>query len=300
MQALLFQMNTPAQKTKTLSLRAALNEATGKLERAGCTAACFEAEYLMQALLEINRADLFLHGERGLNPEETVAYQTMLYRRLQQEPLQYIVGRVEFWSRDFQVTPDVLIPRQETEFVLEQILSLVRRRGLDCRYILDMGTGSGVVADVLAAELDCRVVAVDCSPAALEVAAANINRHQLQDKVSFICSDLFTELNSRQQFDIIVSNPPYVAESEKKDLHPEVTEYEPASALFAGPDGLDCYRRLIPESAGYLRSGGWLCLEIGATQGPAIMEMMKDSGYEHVAVLVDYADHPRLALGKKE
>ena len=292
-------MNTPAQKTKTLSIRTALNEASAKLERAGCTAACFEAEYLMQALLEINRVDLFLHGERRLNPEETVAYQTMLNRRLQQEPLQYIVGRVEFWSREFQVTPDVLIPRQETEFVLEQILSLVRRRGLDCRCILDMGTGSGVIADVLAAELDCPVVAVDSSPDALEVAAANINRHQLQDKVSFICSDLFAELNSRQQFDLIVSNPPYVAESEKKYLQPEVIEYEPGSALFAGPDGLDCYQRLIPESVGYLRSGGWLCLEIGATQGPAIMEIMRDCGYENVAVLVDYADHPRLALGQK-
>jgi len=295
-----FMMNTPAQKTKIWSIRTTLIEAIGTLERAGCTTALFEAEYLMQSLLGISRVELFLHREQRLNPEEKASYQTMLNRRLQHEPLQYIVGEVEFWSRNFQVTPDVLIPRQETEFVLEQILSLVRRQGLDCRDILDMGTGSGVIADVLAEELDCPVVAVDSSPAALKVAAANINRHLLQDRVTFICSDLFAELNRRQQFDLIVSNPPYVAESEKKDLKQEVIEYEPASALFAGTDGLDCYRLLIPESVGYLNSGGWLCLEIGATQGPAIMEMMKECGYENVAVLVDYSDRPRLALGQKE
>ncbi len=293
-------MNTPGQKIKTLACRAALNEATRRLEKAGCSAARFEAEYLMQALLGITRVELFLHGERPLSMVETSAYQTMLNRRLEHEPLQYIVGRVEFWSRDFQVTPDVLIPRQETEFVLERILSLVRRQCPDCRHILDMGTGSGVIADVLAAELDCLVVAVDCSSAALEVAAANINRHQLQDKISFICSDLFAELNNRRQFDLIVSNPPYVAESEKKDLHSEVIEYEPASALFAGSDGLDCYRRLIPESVDYLRPGGWLCLEIGATQGGVVMNMMQNSGYKNVVVHADYAGRPRLALGQKE
>ncbi len=292
-------MHGPAQPTKTLTLRNVLQQAADRLERAGNTAALFEAEYLMQALLGISRVDLFLHGERRLNPEETEAYQTMLSRRLEQEPLQYIVGRVEFWSRDFLVTPDVLIPRHETEFVLERILSLVRRENIGCSHILDMGTGSGVIADVLAAELDCSVVAVDSSAAALGVAAVNINRHRLQDSVTFICSDLFGELNRQQQFDLIVSNPPYVAESEKKDLHPEVTEYEPDSALFAGPDGLDCYRRLIPESVDYLRPGGWLFLEIGATQGAAVMDMLQGSGFKNVAVDADYAERPRLALGQK-
>ncbi len=292
-------MNITTQKAKSLTRTSALKEATGRLERAGCAEPGFEAQYLLQALLGVSRVDLFVHGEKRLTPGQTAAYQNMLDRRLEQEPLQYIVGKVEFWSRDFQVTPDVLIPRQETEFVLERILSLVRSQGLDCRHILDMGTGSGVIADVLAAELDCLVVAVDCSRAALEVAAVNIKRHQLQDRVSFIRSDLFAELNSLQPFDLIVSNPPYVAESERKNLHPEVCEYEPASALFAGPDGLDCYRRLIPESVGFLRSGGWMCLEIGATQGSAVMEMLQASGYENIAVLVDYAERPRLALGQK-
>lgn len=292
--------NISAQEKNASLLGNVLHEATGVLEHAGCTAARFEAEYLMQALLGINRAALFLDPERRLNPEETASYQAMLARRLQQEPLQYIIGRVEFWSRDFQVTPDVLIPRQETEFVLERILSLVRRQGFDCRHILDMGTGSGVIADVLAAELDASVVAVDSSAAALRVAVANINRHQLQDRVTFICSDLFAELGRQQQFDLIVSNPPYVAELEKNDLHPEVSEYEPALALFAGSDGLECYRRLIPESVDYLRPGGWLCLEIGAGQGQVIRKMLHESGFGEVAVHSDYADRPRLALGKKE
>lgn len=293
-------MNVADQNTKALTLRELLLEAGTRLEKAGFTKGHFEAEYLLLAVLGVNKVELFLHGERTLNPEDAAHYQAMLTRRLQQEPLQYIVGEVEFWSRDFLVTPDVLIPRQETEFVLEQILSLVRQQAFVCTQILDMGTGSGVIADVLAAELNCHVAAVDCSPAALDVARANIRRHHLQDKVTFVCSDLFAEIPQQAQFDLIVSNPPYVAESEMHDLHPEVREHEPPSALFAGSDGLECYRRLIPESIGYLRPGGWLCLEIGAAQGRLITDMLRANGYRDVAVLSDYADRPRLALGKQQ
>jgi release factor glutamine methyltransferase len=287
------------QNSNAFTLHRILLEACGLLEKAGFSRGAFEAEYLLQALLGSTRAELFLHGDTIVDPVDVVNYQTMLRRRLKYEPLQYIVGEVEFWSREFQVSPAVLIPRQETEFVLEQILLLVRRQTFSCKQILDMGTGSGVIADVLADELNCHVVAVDCSQAALDIAYANISRHHLLEKTTFICSDLFTAIHKGQHFDLIVSNPPYVAESEKKDLHPEVTLYEPATALFAGCDGLDCYQRLIPESFEYLRPGGWLCMEIGASQGGAISKMLHINGYQEVTILTDYADRPRLAFGKK-
>lgn len=247
----------------------------------------------------MSKAELFLHADKPVAPTDSVKYQNMVTRRLKLEPLQYIVGKVEFWSREFLVTPDVLIPRQETEFVLEQIVFHLRQQVTPCRKILDMGTGSGVIADVLAFELECLVVAVDSSRAALEIARKNIASHHLLDKVTFVHSDLFAQVSEIEQFDCIVSNPPYVAESEKKDLHPEVIQYEPPGALFAGPDGLDCYRFLIPESIQYLKPSGWLGLEIGASQGEEIRAMLSTNGYHDIAILSDYAGRPRLALGRK-
>lgn len=288
------------QNSGVETVQSALIDAAARLEHAGCTAARFEAEYLLTAVLDVNRAGLFLLGDRVLSPEESSAYGEMVTRRLAQEPLQYIVGRVEFWSRSFQVTPDVLIPRQETEFVLEQVLALARKQNITCSRVLDMGTGSGVIAVVLATELNTEVVAVDNSLAALKVALANIHTHGLQDRITCIHSDLFAELADRPPYDLIVSNPPYVAEAERDHLQPEVVGHEPRLALFAGRDGLDCYRRLIPQSIDYLRPGGRLCLEIGADQGPAIENLMEKHGYLEVSILSDYAGRPRLALGKKE
>ncbi len=276
-----------------------LVEATIRLENSGIVKPRFEAEYLLQAVLGMSKAELFLYADKHVLLADMVKYRAMVTRRLKQEPLQYIVGKVEFWSREFQVTPDVLIPRQDTEFVLEQVVLHLRRQATPCRKILDMGTGSGVIADVLAGELECRVVAVDISTAALEIAQNNIASHDLLDKVTFIHSDLFASLPETELFDCIVSNPPYVAELDKKDLHPEVVEFEPAGALFAGADGLDCYRDLIPESIHYLEPGGWLCLEIGASQGEEISAMLHDNGYHDVEILSDYAGHSRLALGRK-
>lgn len=293
-------MIEPVDKSGKLTVGELLTTAIVVFQDAGFRRPRFEAEYLLQAALGINKAALYLSSDKRIKPENMALYQGMLARRLTQEPLQYIVGEVEFWSRNFLVTPDVLIPRQETEFVLEQVLALIRRQTDGCRLILDMGTGSGIIADVLAAELPCQVVAVDLSPAALDVAMANINTHFLQHRVSFVCSDLFTAFAKQQQFDVIVSNPPYVAETEKDDLLMEVKEYEPSLSLFAGSDGLDFYRRLIPESYEYLRTGGWLCLEIGAFQGPAIIKMMADNGYQDVTILPDYAGHQRLVTGQKK
>jgi len=289
-----------AQHATGVSWRDSLVAAASLLAGGGVEAPRFEAEYLLLEVLEVSKTELFLHDERVLSSEKGLIYQEMIRRRLRQEPLQYIVGKTEFWSRDFRVTPEVLIPRQETEFVLEKILAHIRSHSLPCKKILDMGTGSGVLADVLAGELPCQVLAVDCSPGALVVAQENISSHHLEDRVTFLCSDLFSGISRSAQFDLIVSNPPYVAEAERKDLHPQVLDYEPELALFAGSDGLNCYRRLVPQSFAYLRPGGWLCLEIGAGQGGAIGELLLSHGYQEISIFADYADRPRLAMGKKD
>jgi len=279
-----------------------LNLATDDLQHAGISRPSFEAQYLLQAVLNINKASLLLAIQKKFTPEQASLFRSMVARRLQGEPLQYIVGTVEFWSRRFRVTPDVLIPRQETEFVVEQALGLLKKH-YSCTSdlkLLDMGTGSGVIADVLADELGCSILAVDISVQALAVAAGNIRNHDLQEKITLVCSDLFSAISQCQYFDCIVANPPYVAEQEKDELPSEVAEYEPGQALFAGLDGLECYRRLIPESISFLRSQGWLILEIGAFQEHEIEEMFRENNYRNIAIRPDYAGRPRFACGQKE
>ncbi len=271
------------------------------LQDGGIQRADFEAEYLLQALLKINRAALFLLNNEDLSPQQVPVFQTMINRRLAGEPLQYIVGTAEFWSKTFKVTPDVLIPRQETEFVVEQTIFLLHDQFTRSNRLrlLDMGTGSGVIADILADETGCAVLAVDISPAALVVADTNIRKHHLRDRVELVCSDLFSAILSANRFDCIVANPPYVAENEKDDLTAEVVAFEPSRALFAGHDGLACYRRLIPDSLDFLSDGGWLILEIGASQDMVVKELFAENGYRNIDVRMDYSGRPRFACGRK-
>ncbi len=261
----------------------------------------FEAQYLLLAVLHINKAALFLSLENRMTARQAARFGTMVERRLLGEPLQYIVGSVEFWSRNFRLTPDVLIPRHETEFVLEQAIALLKGQYPcpETLRILDMGTGSGVIADVLAGELGCHVLACDISPSALAVAAGNISEHHLESQVTLVCSDLFAAISPTRKFDCIISNPPYVAEYEKGELAAEVAQFEPGRALFAGCDGLDCYRRLIPQSYTFLHAGGWLMLEIGACQGEDVALMLRNAGYRNIDIGLDYSGRARFACGRK-
>lgn len=278
-----------------------LTWATRKFECAEIARPDFEAQYLLLAVLHINKAALFLSLENRMTARQAERFSTMVERRLQGEPLQYIVGSVEFWSKNFHLTPDVLIPRHETEFVLEQAIALLKERfpRPETLRLLDMGTGSGVIADVLAGELGCHVLACDISPHALAVAAKNIAEHYLENRVTLICSDLFAAISTTRKFDCIIANPPYVAENEKGELAAEVVQFEPGQALFAGCDGLDCYRRLIPQSYTFLNAGGWLMLEIGACQGEDIAVMLHDAGYRNIGIRADYSGRSRFACGRK-
>jgi release factor glutamine methyltransferase len=280
---------------KSTTVQEILAVAGGLLAKVGIDNGQFEAEYLLQELLTCNRASLFLRFDEELSPFNLKFFAAMIERRCGHEPLQYITGRVEFWSLDFFVSPAVLIPRPETEFVLEQVLSFASEHGIDKGkgHFLDMCTGSGVMAVVLAMELAGSVIGVDNSLAALLIAGKNVRRHNYGDRISLVCSNLFNSLAKNNSFDLIVANPPYIGEQEKQSLPMEVACYEPEQSLFSGNDGLDCYRRLIPASACHLRKGGLLCLEIGAAQADAIVGIMAESGFGNITVRCDYSGRPR-------
>ena len=247
-----------------------------------------DAALLLMHLLGVERAALRAHPERVMGREELAAYQRLIERRLLFEPMQYILGEQEFYGLALKVSRAVLIPRPETELLVEAVLA---RAAAGAR-VVDVGTGSGAIAIALAVHLaGAEVWAVDVSAEALGVAVANAEAHGVS--VKFVESDLLAGVAG--EFDVVVSNPPYVCAGE--GLHPQVGEWEPGGALFAGEDGLDVYRRLVPEAWGRLKLGGWLALEIGFGQGEALREMM--AGWSGVEVLRDLAGVERVVVGRR-
>ena len=243
-----------------------------------------DAEILLAFALGCVRVDLLAHPERVLSAAEGDRFETLVQRRLTCEPIQYIVGAQEFFGLQFEITSDVLIPRPETEHLVEAVLRLA-----DKNEILDVGTGSGAIAIALAYHSpNSRVTAVDISPVALEVARRNARRHGVNDRMVFFQSDLLASVNA--QFDVVVSNPPYVAETEV--LEPQVDRHEPHSALYAGPTGLEIYQRLIPQAREHLKPGGWLLMEIGFGQSDALKGLL--TGWSNVTFVSDLQGIPRI------
>jgi release factor glutamine methyltransferase len=228
-----------------------------------------DAELLLMHVLGWDRAALLTRPERELSEAEMLQYQALLTRRCAAEPMQYITGVQEFFGLDFKVTRDVLIPRAETELVVEALLHRVDRVDRDQRLrIADVGTGSGAIAIALAIALpNSQITAIDLSAPALEVARENAERHGVEERVRFLRADLL-EGSTPRSFDAVVSNPPYIADGEV--LEAQVRDYEPAAALYAGPTGLEVYERLIPQAREMLTPGGWLILEIGYGQRDAL------------------------------
>ncbi|HTH53263.1 MAG TPA: peptide chain release factor N(5)-glutamine methyltransferase [Edaphobacter sp.] len=255
-----------------------------------------DAETLMLHLLTLSRASLLAHPGRELTADQLHCYQTFIQRRVRHEPLQYITGTQEFYGLSFRVSPAVLIPRPETEHLVEAVLErLPHDQPLD---IVDIGTGSGAIAIALATHLPhAHLTALDLSPAALEVAQSNAAVLNVADRIRFELSDLLSALTSQSEsrlFDAIVSNPPYVSSRDAHELHPQVREHEPATALFAGDDGLAIYRRLIPQAHAMLREGGLLALEIGHGQSEAIRDLL--AGWKNIDLLEDLQSIPRVAI----
>lgn len=262
-----------------------------------------EAELLFTSILNCERASLYLNKNKVLDRKESSFISSVLKRRFLGDPIQYILGRQEFMGLEFRVNKDVLIPRQETEILVEIVLQYVTRsqgRKDTSVNILDIGTGSGCIAISLAKFLpDVKITATDISQEALNIAVENAKAHRAEDRISFICGDLFTPYAIRlTPYDLIVSNPPYIPGAEIAGLQPEIS-YEPAVALDGGEDGLDFYRRIIQESPLYLKPGGFLIMETGIGQSGEIKNIFKIAGnFEIIEVVKDYNGIDRVAIAR--
>lgn len=224
-------------------------------------------------------------------------HRVLVQRRRLGEPIQYITGEIEFFGLPFHVTPDVLIPRPETEHSVEKVLELAAQ--FQSPRIVDVGTGSGAIAIALAIKLSAsQITAIDISSAALAIANQNTARNGVADRIRFLEGDLLTPVPN-QQFDIVVSNPPYVSETDRAKLSVEVRDFEPASALFAGDDGLAIYRRLIPQAHGALLPSGWIVLEIGFGQDAAIHLLLEEAGFSEIAFTADLQGIARVASARR-
>jgi release factor glutamine methyltransferase len=281
-----------------MKVRELYHQAASRLRQVNIPDDALEAEFLIRFAFALNRVDLYL-DDRELSRLELDKFETLLLRRLAREPLAYIIGEQEFWSLSFEVSPAVLIPRPETELLIESVLALVDNQGDFSGQILELGVGSGIISIVLALELPgAELIGVDLSTLALAVAARNIERHGVADRVTLVNGDWFSPLTPEAKFDFIVSNPPYVTGLVRDGLQPEL-EFEPDLALFADDNGMAAYQRIIPACDQYLKPGGYLLCEIGSDQEEMICNLfMEAPNLELLKIIKDYAGHPRVALAQ--
>jgi len=258
-----------------------------------------DAEVLLASFLGKDRTWLFVHSDRDMSVPETEGFRTWVARRQQGEPVAYLVGHREFWSLEFAVDSRVLIPRPDTEILVEEVLNVPALNRAPCPDILELGTGSGAIAVSLASERpDARITATDISPEALAVAAANAARNLRNSRIEFLQGDLFSPVQG--DFDVIVSNPPYIAAEDFPRLSSEIRNFEPRQALLAGRAGMDFYSDIIPQAARYLKPEGWLLLEIGDGQQQLVEDLLSRSGlYREVAFRKDYAGRWRVAKARR-
>jgi release factor glutamine methyltransferase len=271
------------------------------LEGKGVERGRLDAEHLLAHALGTARLQLYLQYDRPLTAEELDGFRPLLRRRAGREPLQYILGRAAFRELDLFVDPRVLVPRPETEVLVEKVLAWARSIEGVGLTALDLGTGSAAIALSLVSEgpFD-RVVATDASEEALEVARGNAGATGFADRVEFRFGSLFDVTTKGEQFDVVVSNPPYVAEHERSALQPEVVTWEPSEALFGGPDGLDVIRLIVSGAGDRIRPGGLLALEVGAEQSEAVVAEVEATGdFVDVRVRRDLAGRQRVVLAEK-
>lgn len=257
-----------------------------------------DAEHLLAHTVGVDRLQLYLDFERTLTGCELDGFRPLLRRRATREPLQYILGRQPFRELDLEVTPHVLIPRPETEVLVGEILDWIDNQERPSATALDIGTGSGAIGLSLAFEgTFASVVITDVSREALEVARRNRDAAALEQTVELRMGALFEPLEPDERFDVITSNPPYVPETDMPSLQPEVRDWEPPGALFAGADGLDVLRRLGEDASGYLKPGGLLALEVGFGQAKVVADLLGRAGhFEHVRILRDFSRKERFVL----
>jgi len=276
----------------------AIIEAAHKLQTAGVPEERLTASALLCHLLSLDRTELFTRADELLSEEQYQAFLALIERRAAGEPLQYITGHQEFYGLDFKVTRDVLIPRPETEFLVEQIIKLSKSINQSAEILIaDIGTGSGCIAVTLAKHIErARVFATDISPAALAVARENAERNGVTERIEFLAGDLFEPFTNRgleAAFDFIASNPPYVALQDIATLQREVRDWEPHTALYAEEDGLMFYKRLLNEGKRFVKRGGYLVCEIGFTQLDAISQLIDANDWQLAEITNDLQGIPR-------
>jgi release factor glutamine methyltransferase len=256
-----------------------------------------DAELLLEHVLGCDATALLTHPERILSTPESEQFDRLVERRLASEPMQYLTVEQEFFGLRFEVSPAVLIPRPETEHLVEAVLERFERE--EAVHIVDVGTGSGAIAVALAHALPfAEITATDVSAAALVVAKSNAARNGFADRIRFFEGDLLEPV-AGERFDIAVSNPPYVPESDRDTLNVEVRDYEPSQALFAGEDGLAIYRRLIPAAFGALVPGGFVALEIGYRQQKGVQALLAEAGFSGIESTNDLQKIPRVVVARR-
>jgi release factor glutamine methyltransferase len=304
----------PQQKTNLLDVRTALKLGIHLLREAHVPSDTLAAELLLLHVIRRDRAWLYAHPEELLAPETIELYFSLLHRRAAGEPTQHLTGKQEFWGLEFEVTPDVLIPRPETEHLIEVVLDRLAVRELRAARdpkltgegltIVDIGTGSGCIAAALAKELPkAKIYATDISPAALAVARHNATRLSFFDRIAFLESNLLSAFASSHShsilFDLIISNPPYIGRKETSTLPIEVRDHEPASALYGGEEGYELYSPLILQAAQHLKPGGLLVLELGHDSLPAVRPLLETLEWTSIHVTNDLAGIPRVLSAER-
>jgi release factor glutamine methyltransferase len=288
------------------TILALLRWTTGFFEEKGVAEPRASAEIILAHTLGLSRLDLYLRHDQPLTPEELARFKALIVRRRQGEPVAYLTGHKEFWSLDFLVNPATLIPRPETEVLVQAVLNVVEgakgRGPLPHKPLaIDVGVGSGALVVALARELpEFTWVGVDISAAALEVARENARRHEVAARVAFLRGDLLRQFKASPSFALMVANLPYVPRGEWQQLSKEIKDYEPKGALLGGEDGLDLLKQLCQQAHIYLQSGGWLALEVGAGQAGRVIGFLEETGaYDTLKSVDDYQAIPRVVLAKR-
>ena len=296
----------PEEKARHWTVAELLAWTQGYFDRQGIPSPRLDAELLLAHAMNCTRVDLYTGYQQVVEESERQHFRAFVERRTAFEPVAYILGKREFYSLELEVGPEVLIPRPETETLIDRVLEEIRADGAaDGAAVVDLGTGSGCIAIALANELPtAHVDAVDISPEALEIARRNAARHGFEDRVRFLAGDLFEPFQKdepRPAFDVVVSNPPYVAPVEYGDLMPDVRDHEPALALVErrDQDGLGYYRIIAREAPEYLRSGGLLAVEVGESQAVSVQMLLQAAGWREMDVAADYAGIERVITARR-
>jgi release factor glutamine methyltransferase len=290
-------------QTELWTIGRLLQWTTDYLRGNGSDSPRLDAEVLLAEALGCRRIDLYTAFDEVPDAEPRAAFRELVRRRAEGTPVAYLIGRREFYSLSFRVTPEVLIPRPETELLVVTLLDLAKSRPVGKPItIADVGTGSGIIAVCAAKHLrGCRVTAIDVSPAALEVARANAAEHGVAAQIELIESDLFTAVAAERRFDFVVSNPPYVSTAEMETLAEDVRKFEPHEALVAGPKGTEVIQSLIPQAAERLNTGGHLLVEISPTVHDAVRRLLEaDERFQPGPTIKDLARLPRVVQAVRE